>query len=280
MTTKNPTGKTGLSSNKVTGTKNPSGSGTNVHSNETKPASNVTSAKVAAKSNVYGSKPVKDSKPEQSKVDTSRKPLPNFYPENISFFYPAPDGRTPPQNIIIESPPNMTSNTFHFDLPPLFKKITHVSIASYTVVGVPLDSSGLPLTTSILVVFPQLKGNSCSLILSSATTPAKSDAVSSSPSTLTDTCINLPITSTSTQFEYFPERILLPEFSQFASLSRVDVKLLDCRGEPITVSQLYLLLKAYGTGPVNKKDRKEGKGDQGNSDLTDSDDDDYQTKDG
>ncbi|KAH7827410.1 uncharacterized protein MONOS_6524 [Monocercomonoides exilis] len=200
----------------------------------------------------------KPSSHSQLQPDIFKKIVPDFKPENIGSFFPLPEGRIPPINFPIEVPTDNPAHKFEVDVPTLFPTITHVSIVSYTILGVPLDSAGRPVSTSLNVCFPDLHTTSV-LLIGSPRTPAALSSSSAgkdgtltpistlsprttrrndssptsggsgessptphsspplAPKKITDLCINLPLTGVSTQCEYFPERVLHPDFAQLAA---------------------------------------------------------------
>lgn len=190
----------------------------------------------------------------------------------------------------IEVPSESTQNKFEIEIPELFPKITHVSVVSYTVLGVPLDSVGRPISTSLNVCFPEIH-TTTSLLLGSPRTPAisSSSALSShfssesssgmggfgmmnssggdgdkaaiipTPRKITDLCINLPLTGVSTQCEYFPERVLHPDFAELNNFKKMRILLLGCDGHPLTITRLFILLRVYGSGSVKDVENDGGK---------------------
>jgi hypothetical protein len=80
-------------------------------------------------------------------MDIYNKIVPNFKPENIKSYYSVPEGRPAPINFVIETPSNFNQSSFDVHLPPLYTSISHVSLVSYTIIGPPLDSNGVPYST-------------------------------------------------------------------------------------------------------------------------------------
>lgn len=150
----------------------------------------------------------------------------------------------------IQSPADGSTHQFEVAIPPLFNTITAVSLVNYTVVGVPLDESGHPRHPFLMVNFPDLAAAagaspSCAGAgLLYRGHPRRPDDLRS------DVHVNLPVTGPSSQMEYIPERVLLPEFCHINRFRAVRVTLSDGCGGPVAVSRLYMLLRCYGQGSL------------------------------
>ncbi|KAA6377122.1 MAG: hypothetical protein EZS28_027351 [Streblomastix strix] len=191
----------------------------------------------------------------------------DFKPENIGSFFKLPENRTQPVNLPIELPADNTSNRFEIAIPSIFQKIIHVSLQSFTMIGIQTDISGHPVTTSVNICFPDIRTQNALLLF----TPPEcltQDQTSQSQSqnliyysnqrAMSDLCINLPVTGSSAQFEYCPERILMPEFNQLLQMRRINAELLNADGQPIYGVRLYLLLRIYGADREERSKRLSG----------------------